>query len=307
MEEYYRLVTASFFNFYKARPFSGKIKIALDKSDFDLAAKKSYPKKSWELKIAPDGSFADGQDVGGGQISLWCNGRGSTGSRYVVTLPEGETWKFVLHRDDGSAIDLTTLRAGGIVPQNSNTILTLIGNSAVRFDAAQTLSAAQKAQARSNIGVGTGGGAGVTAHGDLTGLEADDHPQYALNSTVQAQIIASAQSQQAALAAGLNGKAGVNVEYITDNGTAFTILAAHKGKIIILTNALPITATVPNNLAAGFNCAIRQGGAGEITVAAGSGVTLANADAQFKTAKLKATVTLDTMNGTAFDLTGYTA
>lgn len=58
-----------------------------------------------------------------------------------------------------------------------------ISNRAVRYDIEQDLTDEEKLQARQNIGAGTGDGSGSGAsdHGDLTGLDGDDHPQYLNN------------------------------------------------------------------------------------------------------------------------------
>jgi hypothetical protein len=57
-------------------------------------------------------------------------------------------------------------------------------------------------------------------------------------------------------------------------GTTYTVQASDAGKIVELDNASPITVTVPNSLSVGFNCILAQVGAGQVTVAAGSGATV---------------------------------
>ena len=56
-------------------------------------------------------------------------------------------------------------------------------------------------------------------------------------------------------------------------GTSHSLSAAHNGKTVTLTNAAAITLTVPNTLPVGFSCLLVQGGAGQVTVTPGSGVT----------------------------------
>ena len=65
-------------------------------------------------------------------------------------------------------------------------------------------------------------------------------------------------------------------------GTSYTLQASDNGKLITLTNAAAITLTCPNNLAATFNCAISQEGAGQVTVVAQSGGSLASRGSRFK-------------------------
>jgi hypothetical protein len=55
--------------------------------------------------------------------------------------------------------------------------------------------------------------------------------------------------------------------------TSPSLADAHNGKTVTLTNAGAITLTVPNTLVDGFSCMLVQGGAGQVTVTAGSGVT----------------------------------
>lgn len=67
-------------------------------------------------------------------------------------------------------------------------------------------------------------------------------------------------------------------------GTAYTLLATDNGKVVDLTNALAITLTLPNSLAAGFNCLIAQGGAGQVTFSGGAGSTVHQRSGLTKTA-----------------------
>ena len=67
---------------------------------------------------------------------------------------------------------------------------------------------------------------------------------------------------------------GVN----TQSGTSYTLVASDENKIILCTNAAAVTVTVPNDtdasLPIGFITHVHQKGAGQVTLAAGSGVTL---------------------------------
>jgi hypothetical protein len=78
-----------------------------------------------------------------------------------------------------------------------------------------------------------------------------------------------------------NGTAWVQIAngLIFDSKTAgFTLSAADNNKIILITSESAVTVTVSNIstnvLPIGFSCQFIQGGAGAITIAAGSGVTL---------------------------------
>jgi len=72
----------------------------------------------------------------------------------------------------------------------------------------------------------------------------------------------------------LDLKANILDTYNLQTGTTYTLQASDAGKIVDLANASAITVTIPNSLAVGFNCIIAQSGAGQVTVAAGSGATL---------------------------------
>jgi hypothetical protein len=85
-------------------------------------------------------------------------------------------------------------------------------------------------------------------------------------------------------------------------GTNYTFTAADNGTTVTLTNAAAITATLPNNLAKGWNCLVYQGGAGQVTFNPGSGTTLRNRKANTKTAGQYAMATLlvvSNSNGTS--------
>lgn len=68
-------------------------------------------------------------------------------------------------------------------------------------------------------------------------------------------------------------------------GTSYTLQSSDNGKLIVMTNAAAITLTVPSGLGADFACTIMQQGAGQVTITAGSGVTISNADSATKTEK----------------------
>lgn len=89
---------------------------------------------------------------------------------------------------------------------------------------------------------------------------------------------------------------GVTIDVTTNNlygfsskrnpqtGTTYTLQASDNGKIIELSNASAITLTLPNSLAADFNCLIVQTGAGQVTLSAAGGATLRNRSSFTKTA-----------------------
>lgn len=70
----------------------------------------------------------------------------------------------------------------------------------------------------------------------------------------------------------------------TQTGTTYTLQASDNGKVVELGNAAAITLTLPNSLAVGFNCLIRQTGAGQVTVTPASGATRRNRQSHTKLA-----------------------
>jgi hypothetical protein len=90
-----------------------------------------------------------------------------------------------------------------------------------------------------------------------------------------------------------------NVNTQANTVTTYTLSAADNGKIITLDNAGAITLTVPS-LFAGFNCMIVQLGVGQITLTAGSGVTISNRTSLTKTAGKYAIATLIGLTSSLF-------
>jgi hypothetical protein len=70
-----------------------------------------------------------------------------------------------------------------------------------------------------------------------------------------------------------NEIAGYRAHRNAQIGTTYTLDASDAGKVVQLTNASAITLTVPNSLPVGWSCTLLQGGAGQVTVTAGSGAT----------------------------------
>ena len=82
----------------------------------------------------------------------------------------------------------------------------------------------------------------------------------------------------------------------------YTLTATDNGKIITFSNAC--TVTVPSTLFAGFNCFLLQAGAGQVTIAGGTGVTVNNRTAFTKTAGKYAIATILGLNNITFISSG---
>jgi hypothetical protein len=76
------------------------------------------------------------------------------------------------------------------------------------------------------------------------------------------------------------------------------------GKIVTLSNAASITVTAPASLGAGFNCILIQLGAGQVTVAPGSGATVTNRQSLLKLAGSGAVGTLIASAASTYDVAG---
>lgn len=91
----------------------------------------------------------------------------------------------------------------------------------------------------------------------------------------------------------LIGRTGLGtVSYNAQTGTSYTLQSTDCGKYVSITNALSITLTTLATLPVGCTLKVLQGGAGQITVANGSGATLNSAHSFTKTFGIWAVVEL---------------
>ena len=86
-------------------------------------------------------------------------------------------------------------------------------------------------------------------------------------------------------------------------GTSYTLLASDNGGMVTLSNAAAITLTVPTGLGKGFNCLIKQLGAGVVTVTA-SGTTLQSRGSLVATNGQYAVAALVAHQANTFSLSG---
>jgi hypothetical protein len=77
---------------------------------------------------------------------------------------------------------------------------------------------------------------------------------------------------------------------ISAKTASYTAVLADNRTFFTVSNASATTFTLPNSLPAGWECAIKQIGAGQVTVAVGSGGNLRHADNHTKTSKQWAVV-----------------
>jgi hypothetical protein len=104
--------------------------------------------------------------------------------------------------------------------------------------------------------------------------------------------IATTQFTTAAIAGATVNSNQLAAVFDDQTGTSYTFVATDSGKLTTFTNASAITATLPNNLAKGWNTLAYQGGAGQVTFSPASGASLVNRSSKTKTAGQYAGVTL---------------
>ncbi|HEX4079595.1 MAG TPA: hypothetical protein VHX61_12070 [Rhizomicrobium sp.] len=62
--------------------------------------------------------------------------------------------------------------------------------------------------------------------------------------------------------------------YNFQNGTAYSVVAADNGNMLLFTSASPVTVSLPATLPVGYRCRVFQAGSGALTVAAGAGANV---------------------------------
>ncbi len=123
--------------------------------------------------------------------------------------------------------------------------------------------------------------------GDGTGRTTAESGRVSAESTRQTQETARQTASANAIAAALT------LSYRTISGTTGTIVASDAGLMIRTTNGSAVTLTLAADVGAGFNCGVRQRGAGQITFVAASGATLSNSDGLTKTRAQNSAVALE--------------
>ena len=88
--------------------------------------------------------------------------------------------------------------------------------------------------------------------------------------------------------------------------TAYTLQASDNGKVVTLNNGSDIIVTIDTDLGDGFNCLLVQKGSGQVTISAGSGVTIVNRSEETKTAGQYATVSIINIGSEQYILSGDT-
>ena len=134
------------------------------------------------------------------------------------------------------------------------------------------------------------GTASWAASSSITGGTANYLPKYSSATAITASAITDDGTTVS-----LNNNrtlTGANASVNAQTATTYTLAASDNGKVITLSNASAITLTINSGLPAGFNCMIIQYGAGTVTIAAGSSVTILNRSNYTKTGGQNAVVTI---------------
>jgi hypothetical protein len=121
----------------------------------------------------------------------------------------------------------------------------------------------------------------VDAKGDLLVATADNTLQRVAVST-DGYVLEAASGEST----GIKWSDRKSVSINAQTGTTYTFLADDAGKVITATNASAVTVTVPPESSVAFpngtQIVVAAGGAGAVTIAAGSGVTLNSKDSNLK-------------------------
>lgn len=187
----------------------------------------------------------------------------------------------------------TTAKAGNYTPPDASTTVKGIVELATTAEATTGTDTTRAVTPAGVAAAIAGVGGGVTDHGALSGLADDDHTLYALADGTRGAFAATShthtasQISDAIIATGssvsgsntgdqdLSGYALSTQTINAQTGTTYTLVASDASKLVTCANSGAITVTVPaSTFAAGQRVDLLVLGAGMVTVAAGSGMTL---------------------------------
>jgi hypothetical protein len=139
----------------------------------------------------------------------------------------------------------------------------------------------------------------VTAGTGLSGGGTSGAVTLAIDSTVATLTGSQTLTDKTLTAPVVNGGL-INLSFNAQTGTTYTLVAADSGKLVTASNAAGITVTVPPSVyAAGEQINLQQIGVGQVTFAAGVGVTITSTGASAAAPKLRARYSAATVICTA--------
>ena len=142
----------------------------------------------------------------------------------------------------------------------------------------------------------------ITASGGIT-LQNDETITNTTDGTV---AITATNTTVSGNLSGSGSISGFDANLNDQTGTTYTLTSSDNGKVVTLNNGSAITLNIAASLGDGFNCLIVQKGAGQVTLSAASGVTIANRSSETKTAGQYATVSVINIGSDTYILSGDT-
>lgn len=190
-----------------------KVTFKLDKSTY--TATDAFPVTEVSATTNGSGIFT---------ATLWCNAEGAVKTLYTATLPDGSTFQFRLAYGDGSTVDISVLRAGGITPASpADPLYVTVQGLVAAHEAASDPHPQYLTQTEGDARYEPLGGGGG-AWGSLTGTLSDQSDLQSALDAKAAAVHTHAESDITGLVIDLAGKADAahthTLSEVTDAGTA---------------------------------------------------------------------------------------
>ena len=160
-----------------------------------------------------------------------------------------------------------------------------------------------------DVTIGNGTASITTISGDLTVTGNDitfGNSETISNGTDGTVAITATNTTVSGNLSGSGTISGFDANLNDQTGTTYTLTSSDNGKVVTLNNGSAITLTIAASLGDGFNCLIVQKGAGQVTLSAAGGVTIANRSSETKTAGQYATVSVINIGSDTYILSGDT-
>jgi hypothetical protein len=211
---------------------------------------------------------------------------GTTGVKTTTALTNGQVLVGATGADPApqSLSQDCTMTSGGVFTCTKTNNVAFAASATTDTTNASNISAGTLAAARGGAGTITGAlrgsGAGVVTQAACADLS---------NGATGCSTATGTSGATLPLLNGTNTWSGTQTfgaivgTVVARSGTTDTLAAGDCGTTIEYTSASAVTVTGPNSLVIGCHIAIVQGGAGQVTVAAGSGATLVSAHSYTKT------------------------